>query len=386
MTLHVLWITAKDRRLEDATAPQLEMLFDDTRHRDYTPLRELGHSIKDYYFGQPDTPYGKSKTPPLEDKAILQFIRNMRIDSDDAIMVYYRGHGAFDENTRNQYYADIDGNGNNLYHSDLRLAVEKLNPRLSVFIRDCCNMVPPTKSSGGTVMHPGAPSEDEPVHLSPKLFQSLFVNSRGIVDVGSAKKDFAASFSIKDQNDCYSYHGTVFTGAFAEIYESRYNEPLDWERFLGLVFGRCENRFQRKLLPQVEKEFGRREREKTEQACGKHTPHAYVVGGIYTVPNFERLLWNSTIPERHFHWEGKPIYGGVQLTRVQKGKRGDNEGFEENDIIYAVDDIPVTTDKELDLAVRVLGDDGKLKITLINSRDGKVDVWDFPDIRSSSTE
>ncbi|MDR3182722.1 MAG: PDZ domain-containing protein [Planctomycetaceae bacterium] len=394
MTLHILWITAandSELKLDKAAIPSFTVDYDMESGTQFAAVEELGHTVKHYHFGK------GNKDAPLESKAILRSISAMQIAPDDAVMVYYRGHGAFDERQQCQYYLFTNDDGKSddiLLHSDMRLAVEKLRPRLSIFFRDCCNVFLPLPTRG---VQDGVMSEapEEPARkLPPKLFVSLFVHSRGVIDIGSAKKGLAAlaqdfpamvaeNFSdlrepvdreyFDYQLDC----GTVFSNSLKKIVTSNYGSALTWQQFLGLLTRDTENRF-RKMHPSAA----------VLKACVKHTPHCYVLGGIYAYPQFDELLKNSDIPSGYFEFEGEPAYGGVRMTRVKEGSRGQKYGLEVNDIIYAVDDVVVTTNTELDLAVRALGADGKLKFTLIDCRitdeksPERIKDFSFPDIRA----
>ncbi|MDR2756555.1 MAG: caspase family protein [Planctomycetaceae bacterium] len=397
MTLHVLWITAENETgenelgLKQASNPNLESFSEE--HFDYIPLEEQGHRIKHYRFG-------KDKDCPLEKNAILRFISNLSVDSEDAVMIYYRGHGGYDKESESnkyaakQYYSFVNDNGlwDFLPHSEVRLAVEKLRLRLAVFIRDCCGswIEVPTR---GVTPDPEmfAAAQDNAERRRPrreqKLFLSLFVHSRGVVDIASAKEGFAAmaqrlpkNLMSLEINETHFSCGTVFSNSFDKIFDINRSQALSWQQFFGLVIKETENRFQRTKPDN-----------KIKKAVGKHTPHCFVFGGIYAVPNFQERLAKSTIPTGYLGFSGEPVFGGVRLTRVDENSRAAAYGLEANkmvegkrvsDIIYAVDGILVTTNKELDLACRIFGDDGAIKFTLINGRDESIQDFSFPDIRA----
>jgi hypothetical protein len=404
MTLHVLWITAKnekgrnDLKLPNAANTSLEGFSEDKF--DYIPLKEQGHQIKWYTFG-------KNAECPLEKNAILRFIANLSVGSNDAVMVYYRGHGGYDKAdegekyTAKQYYqfTNDQGSWDYLPHAEVRLAVEKLHPRLAVFIRDCCGawIEVPTRGvrpDQGDVFSPGMEERRRP-RKEQKLFLSLFVNFRGVVDIASAKEGFSAMAQVAPEGlhlrmdieatETYTSCGTVFSNSFDKIFSINRSNGLSWSQFFGAITKECENRFQR----------AKPDRE-TREAVGQHTPHGFVIGGIYAVPDFQAKLAKSNesggIPSGYFGFAGEPVFGGVRLTKVEEGSRAEAYGLEANkedengkrfsDIIYAVDGVPVTTNEELDLACRILGDDGKITFTLINGRDGKVQDFAFPNIRA----
>ncbi|GHT46194.1 hypothetical protein FACS189454_06950 [Planctomycetales bacterium] len=428
MTLHVLWITAQNGNdtelgLQKIRAPFADgsdgtsdnsgvkgLIFagqytrrNETFHQSSEPIP---HKIKHYYFGKSEIgneDYGC----PLDEKAIRRFIRSLQIEPDDAVMIYYRGHGGFDENRQSQFYQFINDNGTreNLYHSDIRLDVETLHPRLAVFIRDCCNNIIPVPTRGQSP-EPNEMAQFDETEFKPELFISLFVKARGVIDIGAAKKGMAA-YSVQFPSSGGWIEGdgvqpdpparaiepwwwydsnTVFSTAFSRAFAVNIKKPLTWKQFFGTLSSETETLFKR-INPSRE----------VREACGKHTPMGYVIdGGIYAVPDFQAKLAKSTIPSAYFGFEGEPVFGGVRLTRVDAGSRAEAYGLEANkedengkrfsDIIYAVDDIPVTTNEELDLACRILGDDGKIKFTLINGRDGKVQDFAFPDIRGDIKE
>ncbi|MDR2641459.1 MAG: hypothetical protein LBC74_01560 [Planctomycetaceae bacterium] len=415
MTLHILWITAQnetgesDLKLQKTRPPALTSVGEETF--DYIPLEEHNHQIKDYYFG-------KGKGCALEKNAILRFILNLRIGSNDAVMVYYRGHGAYDKQDQTnkfvakQYYEFLNDNGSVDYlpHSDVRLAVEKLNPRLAVFIRDCCGSwrAVPTRgvvAEREDLVYSSAPESAVPrrPRREQKLFLSLFAQSRGVVDIASANVGFAAlaqfvpdDTKIKGEGffgepkretlDKYVMCGTVFSNSFDKIFDNKRSQSLSWEQFFGALQAECRDRF-RKEKPDSS----------LIKECGTHSPRYFVLGGIYAVKNFEQLLADSWMKDglEYFGFNGEPVFAGVLLTHVEKGSRGEAYGLEArkefegkqiSDIIYAIDEIPVTTAHELDLACRVMGADGALTFTLINGRDGNVQDFAFPNIRAKIVE
>jgi hypothetical protein len=398
VTLHVLWITAtnetgnSDLRLEDAQNPKLELSgqYCDERKAEWQPLEELGHTVVEYTFGS-------GKDCPLEKNAILRFIGNMSISPNDAVMVYYRGHGGYDEEYRGdkkkeylaqQHYVfrnDTEGQ-DYLSHSEIRLAVEKLQPRLSVFVRDCCGSWCDVPKRGVAPDREATVPYHEPTRqIRQELFLSLFVHSSGVVDISAAKAGLAAlaqpvpEFSMDfEPTEKYYQYGTILSNSFAEVFEKNRHRGLTWEVFCGQLKGNVEQRFVRFLS-----KASRNDVELYKKECDEHTPRFAVIGGIYAVPDFSNRLAKSTIPPNYFGFEGVPVYGGVRLTRIPKGSRGEAYGLETDDIIHQVDGIMVTTNKELDLACRVLGDDGKIKFTLVDKNTGDVLDFAFPDIRAA---
>jgi hypothetical protein len=109
---------------------------------------------------------------------ILRAVSRMRVAADEAIVVYWAGHGAFDAVG---HYLQLP-KGENLYRLTLLGAMKNKNARLSVLLTDCCNVF--RDSTAGKP--PVSPASPDPRRRTSPLFDELFCKTRGVVDVNAA--------------------------------------------------------------------------------------------------------------------------------------------------------------------------------------------------------
>ncbi len=114
----------------------------------------------------------------MKDK-ILQAIDNCPAGQNDTLVVFYTGHGAHDDN--GHFLVMPDGK-NRLYRKTILDRIGKKRPRLAVLITDSCNLQVP---SG---MKPGPAARLIPPERISPLFDSLFIRSRGVVDINSSSE------------------------------------------------------------------------------------------------------------------------------------------------------------------------------------------------------
>ena len=120
---------------------------------------------------------------------ILKAIDRFRVQPDEAMVFYWSGHGAFDNDG---HYLHMP-KGGNLYRSTVFGAMKKKQARLTVLLTDCCN-----DFSDATAGLPRvSPSSPDPNRPTSPLFETLFVKSRGVVDVNAAAEGEVA-MGVKD--------------------------------------------------------------------------------------------------------------------------------------------------------------------------------------------
>ena len=384
-TVHVIQVYDAHSNLKLGDADDLWQLFYNYCDGDYS-FETRGHRMDFYTIGKGDRVF-RGTSLRISKSNILDCINGLRVGSDDTVFFLYSGHGGFDKGKHEQYYelTTASQSKERLYHSDVRLAVERKSPRLAVFLRDCCNTIERADLPRGTLMGPEVmdaygPLRAAPARIRPVLLESLFLQSRGVVDIGSAKVGLPA-LAIEATNN-YLGNETVFTNSFHNAISNNQKSPLNWQQFFDRLDRQCNSTFsdykRKHGPPPYADENGQR------RTLNVHTPHRYVIGGIRAVPGIERRAAASPIHRNHFQFEGRPVYGGVRLTSVDPNGRGESYGFEVGDTFYAVHDgdngIPVTTFEELDLAIRAFGANKQLKVTLFDTRNGDLIDLDFPDI------
>jgi hypothetical protein len=112
-------------------------------------------------------------------KNILDTIGAATLAADDAMFVFYSGHGAHDE--QGHWLAMPDGS--KLYRATILDAMKRKGVRLAVLLTDSCNEFHP-----GTTGRPkNLPSVRSPNRITP-LFDELFFRQQGVLDANSASE------------------------------------------------------------------------------------------------------------------------------------------------------------------------------------------------------
>ena len=110
---------------------------------------------------------------------ILRAIDNCPAGPNDTVVVFFTGHGAYDDN--GHFLVMPDGE-NRLYRKTILGRIARKNPRLAVLITDSCNLQFPAG------MRPGPAARLIPPERISPLFDSLFIRSRGVVDLNSSSE------------------------------------------------------------------------------------------------------------------------------------------------------------------------------------------------------
>lgn len=156
---------------------------------------------------------------------VLTAISDMEIGSDDALVIYFTCHGAFDGKKTEQYLALPGGH---LHRSKIRSAASRHSARFLAIIADACNKpMPPTPS-----IEPEF-TRESPEEISP-LFDELFVRTAGLLEVSSTQPGQFASGPAD---------GGVFTTAFCDIVDRHRRTEMKWKDLLRRVDGEVKRRY-----------------------------------------------------------------------------------------------------------------------------------------------
>jgi hypothetical protein len=154
----------------------------------------------------------------LSPRTILAAIRQQPAGPNDALFIYFSGHGAFHP-TIGQYFW-LTGPKRALPRSRVRDAIKEKNPRLGIIISDCCyNLFDEPPSA----VLPAAIVGTKP------LFDELFFKTNGFVDVTSSKE---GQFSM-----CYpqAHKGSIFTQALQWILWEEREVRLSWKELFKMT-------------------------------------------------------------------------------------------------------------------------------------------------------
>ncbi|MDR3108653.1 MAG: caspase family protein [Planctomycetaceae bacterium] len=154
---------------------------------------------------------------------ILQYVRNIKVNNNDTVIFTYHGHGASDPN-RGMFYTITDPNNssnwNPLLKSDVLKAIQIHSPRLIVIISDCCsvrNYFPEPKEAVG------AANTDPPT----RLFRTLFLESKGVVDFTAAQQDHTGWASTDN--------GFWLTHNFCNVLDNNQNRNYSWQQVFSMT-------------------------------------------------------------------------------------------------------------------------------------------------------
>ena len=178
--------TSEKSGLAFSTGPDLQYIFDAFY------VNVPGHQLVMYNNPISDYPDGSSRKiavpwegpdmrrdlVDLKDK-ILTAIDRCPSGPNDTIILFYTGHGARDE--KGHFLVMPDGT-TRLHRKTILERIARKKPRLAVLLTDSCNLSVP---SG---MGPPAAAQLMPAERMSPLFESLFVRSRGVVDINSSSE------------------------------------------------------------------------------------------------------------------------------------------------------------------------------------------------------
>lgn len=181
-------------------------------------------------------------TPPTRE-TMLQSIRDLNIQPDDAIVFYYSGHGLYTKD--GLHYLATAGGQDLTQRGDLLQAMQASGASLSVLITDACfnfKEIPPRAIRQAV---PG-------VNVTSPLFQSLFFDVDGVVDVNSARQgQVAGTYPDNAQ-------GSIFTKSWVTVLKENRQLSLTWAATLDQTAVKTRSEFQKVYIEgeQVETETG----------------------------------------------------------------------------------------------------------------------------------
>lgn len=156
---------------------------------------------------------------------ILRTIDMFSCQPNDAMAVFWTGHGAYD--ARGHYFSTSAGP---LYRTEVMVHVKNRGAGMNAVISDCCNVYVP----GELFMESVAKLPT----ISP-LLTHLFLKSRGTVDLNGASE---GEFGICDPA---KNGGGAFIGPFVELAEANSQYRLDWDKYVELLRPAVRQAFER---------------------------------------------------------------------------------------------------------------------------------------------
>jgi hypothetical protein len=172
------------------------------------------------------------RTRPLTRNHIINTINNLTIETDDAVLFYYIGHGYYDA-TKQVTCLRLSGDPRNeLSWQDISQELSRKTPRLNVVVLDCCNR----EDAPDVAPDKGYPAPFVPATEITPLCDQLFFQSKGtVVLISSSPHEFA----LVKARTLHSRHsvpeGAIFTNAFWFTIAQFSDRSFSWIRFTEKV-------------------------------------------------------------------------------------------------------------------------------------------------------
>ncbi|MFC1597121.1 caspase family protein [Planctomycetota bacterium] len=276
-------------------------------------------------------------------RAVLDKIATLTVRPDDALVVYYSGHGAYNEKLG--HFFSVAGGNEVLTRSSVVEAIHRKSPRLGVLISDCCYSYFPVERYTPSVYQTRS---DE---TSP-LFHRLFFETKGFADITSSKEGQVSM--------CYQHPvaGSLFTGALRQVLGDHRQRRLSW----GEVFDKVKPLTARSFSELFPEGIEVPERGFQTGLQRTQTPYAFSLPGR-PVPNRRDggpqgpRLGASAVDE---------VGGGVRVVQVLPDFPASQAGLQVDDVILRINGQLIRNSRDYSNAV-----DGSNRQMEITFRDGR---------------
>ena len=292
------------------------------------------------------------KTDEITPDKILETVKQVEVASGDTLVFYYSGHAANDVGNGGHYFQlkDNKGQATELQRRTLLAVLKDKKARLTVLLTDCCNI--DQKSSGEN--KEARRTAESPNKISP-IFQALFIEPEGTVDVTSSKRGEASFVDSTAKK-----RGSCFTWPLVELFEKhRDNETATWPKFIA------------ELKDDVQKAFLESWPEGYKFDPPLNGIHVQKTQTVETYGSLPGEVTQSPATPRGIRFGIRAVthHGGVRVTEVLPNGPGAKAGFEIGDLIIEINGTPIRNEQDYSKAV----DDSPktMKAKVVNIHDGQ---------------
>lgn len=286
--------------------------------------------------------------------AIRRTIDSLNVGRDDAVVVTYHGHGAYDVQVGHYLSFPRLGNGY-LRRADLIAQIRARGARLGVVMTDCCNKlsmlpknVPPTT---------GTPGRPAPLPKPSLLFTALFLDVAGFVDITSSRPDEESiSYpATRDQNGIEDYGGGLFSTALVNLFGSSSERIMTWDEVTRQTAETVAKAFRRLKPDGLDNPDAPEKPQMTQtvlaslsiQPIRRTDPGTDPAPPPYIPFDPDLLASSQTLGVLGFENNGRGIY--VWATRANSPAA--RLGLEQGDIILSVNDNTIRTARGFQLSL-----------------------------------
>ena len=263
---------------------------------------------------------------------ILETVAKVQVDENDTLVFYYSGHGANDAANGGHYFQFKDENGKTaeLRRTTLLSHIKEKSPRLAVLLTDCCNI--DMKSSDR--IKEWKP-EAAPKKISP-LFQSLFVEPEGIVNITSSKRGEASFVDTSEKK-----RGSCFTWPLVDLLEEHKDDTeMTWPDFSTLLKTAVHKAFLESWPDGY----------KFDPPLNNLTHQKTQTIEIYGQLPGQTSSQTNRGPRFGVRAVNHPN-GGVRVTEVVPDGPGSRAGFEAGDVILEINGEKIADEQDYSLAI-----------------------------------
>ena len=305
---------------------------------------------------------------------ILRIVDELVVAPEDTVVFFYTGHGAYDT-AKKQLFFQIAAKPattekSDLYRNDVLDRILAKNPRLTVMISDCCNVPASANVVYGARSAAAAPATIRPQKTISPLFESLFINIKGVVDITSSKLGEASGINAQKGGSCFAIPMIDLLSTHKDNYD------LDWKTFVD------------ELTPKVQEAFTAAypDGAKTTEANPRQYKQTVFV---YSLPGMSATrLYDGTVVSDSAETAAAPSVpevrqgprfgvravaengGGIRVTELIPGSPGERSGLDVGDVILEINGKAVNTEQEYSDAVDASPKQMRLKLK--NSRNGNI--------------